>query len=91
MSYASEPLNDEYITYLEQLNFTLDRSVKAKLASIYASTNWEEPSTGQDWNNVGVAALIQAQGCEELSFKETLVEMAREAFAAGEAEFPLVL
>jgi FkbM family methyltransferase len=89
MSYTSEPPNDEYITYLEQLNFVLDSSAKAKLASIYASTNWEEPSTGQDWNNVGVAALIQAQGCDELSFKETLVEMAREAFAAGEAEFPL--
>jgi FkbM family methyltransferase len=89
MSYTSEPSNDEYIEYLEQLNFALDSSVKAKLASIYSSTNWEEPSTGQDWNNVGVAALIQAQGCEELSFKETLVEMAKEAFAAGEAEFPL--
>jgi FkbM family methyltransferase len=89
MSYASAPPNDEYIAFLEQLNFTLDNSVKTKLASIYASTNWEEPSTGQDWNNVGVAALIQAQSCDELSFKETLVEMAREAFAEGEAEFPL--
>ena len=90
MSYTSEQPNDnEYIAFLEQLNFTIDSSVKAKLASIYASTNWEEPSTGQDWNNVGIAALIQAQGCDELSIKETLVEMAREAFASGEAEFPL--
>jgi FkbM family methyltransferase len=90
MSHAPEQSkDDEYIVFLEQLNFTLDSSVKAKLASIYASTNWEEPSTGQDWNNVGVAALIQSQGCDELSFKSTLVEMAREAFDAGEAEYPL--
>jgi FkbM family methyltransferase len=89
MSYASEQPNDEYIAFLEHLGFTLDSSIKAELTSIYAATDWEEPSTGQDWNNVGVAALIQAQSCDELSFKETLVEMAREAFAAGEAEFPL--
>jgi FkbM family methyltransferase len=89
MSYASEQPNDEYIAFLEHLGFTLDSGIKAELTSIYAATDWEDPSTGQDWNNVGVAALIQAQSCDELSFKETLVEMAREAFAAGEPEFPL--
>lgn len=90
MSYASEQSNeDEYIASLEHLGFNLDSRVKAELGFIHAATNWEDPSTGQDWNNVGVAALIQAQSCDELSFKETLVEMAREAFAAGEAEFPL--
>ncbi len=91
MSYVSEQSNNEYIAFLEHLGFMLDSSLKAELASIYTATDWEEPSTGQDWNNVGVAALIQAQECEELSFKETLVEMAREAFAAGEAGFPLAL
>ncbi len=89
MSYVSEQSDDEYIAFLEHLGFTLDSGLKAELASIYAATDWEDPSTGQDWNNVGVAALIQAQSCDELSFKETLIEMAREAFAAGEAEFPL--
>jgi FkbM family methyltransferase len=89
MSYASEQPNDEYIAFLEHLGFTLDSGIKAELTSMYATTDWEDPSTGQDWNNVGVAALIQAQSCDEPSFKETLVEMAREAFAAGEAEFPL--
>jgi hypothetical protein len=89
MSYASEPPNDEYIAFLKQLGFMLDSRSKAELGFIYASTNWEDPSTGQDWSNVGVTALIQAQSCDELSLKETLVEMAREAFAAGEAEFPL--
>ena len=89
MSYAPEPSSDEYIGYLEQLGFTLDSSMKSKLASIYSFTNWEDPSTGQDWNNVGVAALIQAQSCNELSLKETLVEMAREAFEEGEGEYLL--
>jgi FkbM family methyltransferase len=89
MTYVSESSNNEYITFLEQLDFTLDSRAKAELGFIHAATNWEDPSTGQDWNNVGVAALIQAQSCEELSFKETLADMAREAFSAGEAEFPL--
>jgi hypothetical protein len=90
MSYISEQSNEnEYIAFLKQLGFTLDSRLKAELGFIYAATNWEDPSTGQDWNNVGVLALMQAQSCEELSFRETLVEMAREAFAAGEAEFPL--
>jgi FkbM family methyltransferase len=90
MSYASEhPNEDEYIAFLEHLSFDLDSQVKAELEFIHAATNWEDPRTGQDWNNVGVAALIQAQSCDELSLKETFVEMAREAFAAGEAEFPL--
>jgi FkbM family methyltransferase len=90
MSYISEQSNEnEYIAFLKQLGFTLDSRLKAELGFIYAATNWEDPSTGQDWNNVGVSALMQAQNCEELSLKETLVEMAREAFAAGEADFPL--
>jgi FkbM family methyltransferase len=89
MTHITEQSNNEYITFLEQLGFTLDSRAKAELGFIHAATNWEDPSTGQDWNNVGVAALIQAQGCDELSFKETLVDMAREAFAAGEAGFPL--
>jgi FkbM family methyltransferase len=89
MTYVSEQSNNEYVAFLEQLDFTLDSRAKAELGFIYSATNWEDPSTGQDWNNVGVAALIQAQSCDEFSLKETLVEMAREAFAAGEAEFPL--
>jgi hypothetical protein len=91
MSYISEQSNDEYITFLENLGFTLDSGLKAELASIYAATDWEDPSTGQDWNNVGVVALIQTQSCDELSFKETLVEMVREAFPAGEAELRLTI
>jgi FkbM family methyltransferase len=79
-------------SYLEsvcQLGWQIDDSVRQRLDDICIATDWDSPSTGQDWNNVGVAALIQAQDCDDLDLKMSLVELAQDAFSEGEADFPL--
>lgn len=58
------------------------------LDAICIATDWDNPTSGQDWNNVGVAALIQAQDCDDLSLKMSLVELAQDAFSEGEADSP---
>ena len=82
-------VTQSYLEYLDCFGWQLTDEVKQRLEHIATSTDWDNPSSGQDWNNVGVAALIQAQDCDDLSMKASLVELAQEAFAEGEAEFPL--
>jgi FkbM family methyltransferase len=82
-------VTQSYLEYLDCFGWQLTDEMKQRLEHIATSTDWDDPSSGQDWNNVGVAALIQAQDCDDLSMKASLVELAQEAFAEGEAEFPL--
>lgn len=79
-------------SYLESfctLGWKLDESVQQTLDAICIATDWDNPTSGQDWNNMGVAALIQAQDCDDLSLKMSLVELAQDAFSEGEADSPL--
>jgi FkbM family methyltransferase len=78
-----------YLKSLYELGWKLDESVQQTLDSICIATDWNNPTSGQDWNNVGVAALIQAQDCDDLSLKMFLVELAQDAFSKGEADYPL--
>ncbi|WP_404787614.1 FkbM family methyltransferase [Altericista sp. CCNU0014] len=78
-----------YLESLQQLGWQIDDSLRQRLDSICIETDWNSPSTGQDWNNIGVAALIQAQDCDDLSLKMSLVELAQDAFSEGEADYLL--
>jgi hypothetical protein len=82
-------VTESYLEYLGCFGWQLTDEVKQRLEHIATSTDWDNPSSGQDWNNVGVAALIQAQDCDDLSMKASLVELAQEAFSEGAADFPL--
>jgi FkbM family methyltransferase len=75
-----------YLESVHQLGWQISDSVRQSLDSICIETDWENPATGQDWNNVGVAALIQAQDCDDLDLKMSLVELAQDAFSEGEAD-----
>jgi FkbM family methyltransferase len=78
-----------YLESIYKLGWKLDKLVQQTLDSICIATDWDNPTSGQDWNNVGVAALIQAQDCDDLSLKMSLVELAQDAFSEGEADYPL--
>jgi FkbM family methyltransferase len=82
-------VTQSYVEYLNRLGWLLNDTVVERLDEVVAQTDWDNPTTGHDWNNVGVAALIQAQDCDNLSMKASLVELAQEAFIEGEASFPL--
>jgi FkbM family methyltransferase len=82
-------VTQSYLEYLDCFGWQLTDEVKQRLEHIATNTDWENPSSGQDWNNVGVAALIQAQDCDDFSMKASLIELAQEAFSEGETDFPL--
>jgi FkbM family methyltransferase len=77
---------DGYVNYLQQLGFALREEVQYAITSIVDATDWDNPCTGQDWNNVGVASLIKAQDCDDFSMKVSWVNLAQNAFRNGEAE-----
>jgi FkbM family methyltransferase len=78
-----------YLEYLHHLGWKLDDSIRQRLDHICVETDWDNPTTGQDLNNAGVAALIQAQDCDDLSMKASLMELAQEAFSEGKDSHPL--
>jgi FkbM family methyltransferase len=82
-------VTQSYLEYLSCFGWQVTDEVKQRLEHIATNTDWENPSSGQDWNNVGVAALMQAQECDDLSMKASLIELAQEAFSEGETDFPL--
>jgi FkbM family methyltransferase len=73
---------DCYLTFLNQLGFSVDGKIQERISGIINATEWDEPVSGCDWNNIGVIALIQALEAEE-EFRETYVEIALNAFTEG--------
>lgn len=78
-----------YLEYLHHFGWKLDDSIRQRLDHICIETDWDNPTTGQDLNNTGVAALIQAQDCDDLSMKASLMELAQEVFGEGALDYPL--
>ncbi len=89
MNTADSAYATAYFEYLTQLQIELPVAIQTRLESTLAHTNWEEPSTGADWNNVGVAALIQAAIADDEAMRAVYVEMAFEAFQSGAELHPL--
>jgi FkbM family methyltransferase len=78
-----------YLDHLNDLGWQVNDAVQTIIEHITTATDWDSPASGFDLNNVGVAALINAQDCEDLAIKASLLELAQEAFAEGEVEYPL--
>jgi len=71
--------SDRYRAYLNPIYADLDASVIQQIEQILAQTNWENPQTSLDWNNLGVIALIEAQQVEDLTLRSVYIEMALDA------------
>ncbi len=82
-------MNTAYFAYLTHLDIELPTEVQTQLESTLARTNWEDPSSGEDWNNVGVAALIQAAIADDEAMRAVYIELAFEAFQSGAEQHPL--
>ncbi len=46
-------------------------------------TNWEEPTTGEDFNNCAVIALIEAEKCEDIETRRFYVDTALDWLSKG--------
>lgn len=85
---ASEAVQS-YVDYLQAIGWKINDSTYKTLENIVDGTDWDEPSSGVDLNNVGVTALIETLNAEDESIKELLLGTAEEAFSAGESEYLL--
>jgi FkbM family methyltransferase len=72
-----------YWAYLERLEVVASQSTTEKINHQLAHTNWDEPESGLDWNNLGVLCLIAAEENEDLELRELYLEMAVQSLESG--------
>jgi FkbM family methyltransferase len=82
---------DTYRQYIQNLDPPLSLEALQQIDSILDATNWEEPETPIDLNNVAVVSLIEAEQASELSIRASYVELAIAALESGASEHPLCL
>lgn len=89
-SLETEP-SHIYFEYLKQKQVCLDPETEAKIQRIIAATNWDEPTTGLDFNNCAVITLIEAENSTDISLRDTYLGLAGEYLEISAAEYPLGL
>jgi FkbM family methyltransferase len=72
-----------YTQYLNKVCPTLDEEILSSIILCFEKTNWDEPTSTTDFNNIGVIALIEAENCQDLSLRSLYLEMANEALDNG--------
>ena len=80
----------DYEQYLNRIGIKIMPSLQQTIATIVNETNWDEPETPFDFNNIAVMALIEATVNDELSLRNLYLETAFEAIENA-GEFPLAV
>ncbi|MCM1983139.1 FkbM family methyltransferase [Lyngbya confervoides] len=80
---------EAYRQYLKQLFPDLRLAGSTIDTILLPQTQWDEPKSGADWNNVGVMALLEAEATEDSTLRSVYWEMAAEALQTGADNFPL--
>ncbi|GAP93930.1 FkbM family methyltransferase [Leptolyngbya sp. NIES-2104] len=81
-------LSERYYQYLEHCEIGLQRAINQKIQQSLENTNWDEPQSALERNNIAVAILIEAEQCEP-SFRGVLLESAIELLNPVVHEHPL--
>lgn len=84
VSYA-----DIYIPYLRNFIPDLNHDIEITVQQIIKQTRWDDPISGLDWNNLGVMALLESEQAQDSTMRSVYLDMAANAFQAGEHEHPL--
>ncbi len=82
MELVSTP-SDRYVEYIFNQYPNIDANVLSSLEAICESTNWEEPKTSLDWNNLAVIDLVAAEQSTDIDTKTRLIQMAMEKLDTG--------
>jgi FkbM family methyltransferase len=82
---------DLYQQYLQRVCPKLSEEIWACMIEVIEKTNWDEPASPLDWNNVAVIMLLEASQCDDLSVRAVYLEMATEALNNGIDEHPLCI
>ncbi|WP_055076694.1 FkbM family methyltransferase [Pseudanabaena sp. 'Roaring Creek'] len=75
--------NTVYLEYIFSHYPDIDASILSSIEIILDSTNWDNPKTSLDWNNLAVINLIEAENSEDLDIKSTLITTAMEKLEIG--------
>jgi FkbM family methyltransferase len=79
---------DGYLYYVQEV-YPLAAETLAQVEQILANTNWDEPQSALDLNNLAVAALVEAETANDLTLRGVYLDMALEALENSSQEHPL--
>ncbi|MFW9265110.1 FkbM family methyltransferase, partial [Nostoc sp. CALU 546] len=81
----SEPaVGDIYLQYIQKLLPAINADILSKITGILSQTSWDTPNSSDDWNNLAVVALSEAELCvDNLVLRSVYLEMAFEALNSG--------
>ena len=74
---------DRYLEYLFDNYPDTDASILSRLEEVIENTNWDNPISSLDWNNLAVIDLINASQEEDLQVKTSIVAEAKAKLERG--------
>jgi FkbM family methyltransferase len=80
----------DYEQYLAKIGVKVMPPIQQTIATIVNATNWDEPETPYDFNNIAVMALIEATISDEVSLRILYLETAFDAIENA-GDFPLAI
>jgi len=78
-----ESIREQYLAYVLQYLSNIDIEYLAFLEEIAETTNWQNPQTSTDWNNLAVMQLISAEKTDDPAIREQLVNEAFQSLRKG--------
>ena len=78
----------DYEQYLADRGVKLMPSMQQAIAQIITHTQWDDPITGFDFNNIAVMAIIEADNTDDLTVRGMYLEAALEALEQA-SDYPL--
>lgn len=78
-----DSVGDSYCDYLLAYHPQIDASILSVVEAIVTDTNWSEPTSALDWNNIAVLNLISADRAESLEEKAKFMQTGSEALEKG--------
>lgn len=76
---SSSSYSDQYRAYVQATGTALNEATEKTLEQVLEQTNWENPQTALDWNNLAVVTLIEAESVDDLALRSTRLKKALEA------------
>ncbi|MFN6472491.1 MAG: FkbM family methyltransferase [Nostoc sp. SerVER01] len=77
-------VDDVYLEYIQKLLPGISTDTLSTISVIVSHTSWENPNSSDDWNNLAVVALSEAEQCiDNLVLRSVYLEMAFEALNNG--------
>ncbi len=76
-------LSDIYLEYVFNYSSKINANVLSSIVDIFEKTNWNNPKTSLDWNNLAVIDLIESEKSEDIEVKIRLIQTAKEKLENG--------